>query len=72
MEKAPGVLYYNISKYADLEVIPVMELFSTTIQNKLQGNLSAFQYLLQKQNITSNRMGFRKSKKALKNGNRLF
>ena len=35
MEKAPGVLYYEIAKYADLEIIPIMELFSTRITTKL-------------------------------------
>ena len=42
MEVVPGVLFYKISEYADLESIPIMELFSTGIQNKLHGNLSGF------------------------------
>ena len=42
MEKLPGVLLYLIPKYGDLEIVPIMELFSTSIMNKLHGNLSAF------------------------------
>ena len=42
MEQVPGVLFYKLSKYAELDIVPMMELFSTVIQNKLQGNLSAF------------------------------
>ena len=42
MEVTPAVLYYKIAEYAELESVPVMELFSTKIQNKLQAFLSAF------------------------------
>ena len=66
MEKAPGVLFYNISKYAGLEVIPVMELFSTRIKNKLHGNQSGFQYLLNKYYNLSDNMKFSDVKNALK------
>jgi len=52
MDKSAGVLYYKIAEYAGLYSIPVMELLSTSIQNKLQSNLSAFQYLLIKKNVT--------------------
>ena len=42
MESGAGVLFYKIAEYAGLTIIPTMECFSTTIQKKLQGNLSAF------------------------------
>ena len=65
MDKSAGVLYYKIAEYAGLYSIPVMELLSTSIQNKLQSNLSAFQYLLIKKNVTQDRKNFSSSKAVL-------
>lgn len=42
MNAPPGVLLYKISEYAGLDSIPLMEVLSTIIQNKLHGNLSGF------------------------------
>ena len=38
MENLPGVLFYEISRFAELEAILLMELFSIRIRNKLHGN----------------------------------
>ena len=66
MEKVPGVLFYEISIYSGLEYIPVMELFSTRIKNKLHGNKSGFQYLLRKYYDVSDLLDFTESKNVLK------
>ena len=52
MELCPGVLFYEISEYAGICSIPLMESLSTSIQKKLNSNLSAFQYFLIKKNVT--------------------
>ena len=65
MDRCTGVLFYKISEYAGIHSIHLMESLSTTIQNKLKANLSAFQYLLIKKNVASERMSFYCSKAAL-------
>lgn len=72
MERTPGFLWYKFSKYADLESIPVMELFSRRIKRKLHENIGDFLYLLGKYGFTWDRMSFRQSKKALKRGKPLL
>ena len=42
METPTGVLFYKIAEYANLESILLMEVLSSTIQNKLHSNLSGF------------------------------
>ena len=65
MELLPGVLLYTIAEYAELSSLVIIELFSTTIQNRLHSNLSAFQYLLIKNNMYAERCDFSESKKIL-------
>ena len=65
MQLIPGVLLYKISKYTGLRDIGLLETLCTRTQDKLQQNLSAFQYLLIKKNVASERMSFYCSKAAL-------
>ena len=42
LEAVAGVLLYKISEYSEVESVPLMELFSTTIATKLKGYPKAF------------------------------
>ena len=65
MESIPGPLLYQILKYTTLNDALVLECLSPKIQSKLQGNLSAFQYALEKKYRTD-RKPFSECKQLLK------
>ena len=54
MDRIPGVLLYKISQYADLEVLPVIEVLSSTICGKLVNNSLSCSRLLRKHGIGAN------------------
>ena len=63
MENIPGVLLYKIIDFIELPSLFLIETMSTSIRNKLQSNLSAFEYRLLKEESSLTREDFSKSKK---------
>ena len=58
MDKIPGVLLYKIISFGDVEFLPVLEVFSTTISAKLASNSLSCSRLLRKHNIGANLVNF--------------
>jgi hypothetical protein len=65
MDRTPGPLLYEVAKYTGVKGILTMEMLDTTISKKLRGNLSAFQYAIQKV-FKSDRKDWNESKEFLK------
>ena len=64
MENLPGPLLYQILKYTGIIDVLILECLSIKIQSKLRGNLSAFQYALEK-HYKIERTAFDESKASL-------
>ena len=48
MDKSPGPVLYKIIRYAGIQSICLTECLSTSVQEQLRGNVTAFQYTLHK------------------------
>ena len=53
METLPAQMLYEIYKFLGLPYIAILECFSTSIQKKLEGTLSAMNYILRKNNCAN-------------------
>jgi hypothetical protein len=52
MEKLPGVLLYQITKFADIEGVIILSMLSQAIQDKLEKSSSAFCLQLRKSGMS--------------------